>query len=73
MMILEWERRVKQSKSGDHSDKEASKKAFAKTIMEIASVMHKQSEVLQTLARKLDMRVVSFYYSSSLCYAPGLK
>ena len=56
VMILEWERRIKRNKSKDHSEKEASKNALARSIMEIADSMHKQSEVLQTLARKLDMR-----------------
>ena len=52
MLILEWERKMKE---GGIKEK-ASKNVLARTIMEIANSMHKQSELLQTLARKLDMR-----------------
>ena len=53
MLILEWERKIKE---GGFKEKKASKNVLARTIMEIANSMHKQSELLQTLARKLDMR-----------------
>ena len=56
IMILEWERRIKQSRSDDHSEEGASKQDFARLIMEIAKSMEdvKQKEILQILAKKLN-------------------
>ena len=56
MMILEWERTIKQSSSKDISEG-ASKRLLARLIMEIANSIEdvNQKDVLETIARKLDM------------------
>ena len=58
MMIFEWERRIKQSSSKEHSEEGASKQALARIIIEISDNVkgEKQNELLETLARKLDMK-----------------
>ena len=56
-MILEWERKIKENSSEDHSEEGASKRVLARSIMEIANSIDdvNQKEILKTIARKLDM------------------
>ena len=57
IMILIWEKRMKQNSSKKDHSEGAPKRVLARLIIEIADSIKdvKQKEILQTLARKLDM------------------
>ena len=57
MMILEWEKRIKHTSSKDTSEEGASKRVLARSIMEIANSIDdiNQKDILETIARKLDI------------------
>ena len=64
VMIFEWERRIKQSSSKDTSEEGASKQVLARLIMEILDSIkdEKQNELLESLARKLDMHCIAIHH-----------
>ena len=64
MMIMEWERRIKQRSSKDNSKDRASKRVLARSIMEIANSIEdvNQKDILETIARKLDMHCTAIHH-----------
>ena len=64
MMILEWERTIKQGSYKDTSEEGASKQVLARLIMEILYSIkdEKQNELLESLARKLDMHCIAIHH-----------